>query len=143
MAKNVFEHKYSVQSILNRIFDETNLTLAVNLENASTTKSSTIANGAALSAEIDLESYRQIAIYMPSTWTTANLTFQGSNVTGGTFQNIYDSAGNELTITAAASRILTDIPELSPFRYIKIRSGTSGTPVNQGGARTIILILKT
>jgi hypothetical protein len=27
-------------------------------------------------------------------------------------------------------------------RYMKVRSGTSGTPVNQGGARTITLVVQ-
>lgn len=102
----------------------------------------TIANGASLSGEIDLGSRQLAAIFMPSSWTAANLTFQASDQTGGTFQDVYDSAGNELTAIAAASRTITDIPELGPLRFIKVRSGTSGTPVNQGGARTIILLVK-
>lgn len=106
------------------------------------TKSVQILAGASLSNEVDLNGHQVVAIYMPGTWTTANLTFSASNVTGGTFNNVYDSAGNELTVTAAASRTLVDIPELEPIRFLRIRSGTSGTPVNQLADRTLILILK-
>lgn len=109
---------------------------------STTTKSATIANTASLSDEIDLEENSLVAISMPATWTTANLTFQAATVSGGTFQNVYDAAGNELTVAAAASRVLTDIPELAPLRFIKIRSGTSGSAVNQSGDRVITLILK-
>lgn len=100
-----------------------------------------IANGAAVSDAQDLKGSRYISLQMPAAWTAANLTFQGSN-DNSTFNDIYDSAGNELTATAAASRCITDIPELTPFRYIKIRSGTNGTPVNQGAERSIVIILK-
>lgn len=106
-----------------------------------TTLTFTIANGASLSDAQELMGFGLFAIQMPATWTTANLTFQGS-YDNSTFQNIYDSAGNELTYIAAASVCITDLPELAPFRYIKIRSGTSGTPVNQGGSRSLILIAK-
>ena len=109
---------------------------------STTTKSATIANGASLSEEIDLGGYGLAAIEMPAAWTAANLTFQAASASAGTFKNVYDAAGNQLTVTADASRVLTDIPELAPLRFIKIRSGTSGTPVNQGAERTITLILK-
>jgi hypothetical protein len=116
--------------------------LLTTLVTQTTTIAATISSGQSLSSEIDLGGYRNIAIQMPSSWDTANLTFQGSTVSSGTFQNIYDSAGNELTLIAAASHAIADIPELAPFRYIKIRSGTSGTPVNQSANRTITVIAK-
>lgn len=106
------------------------------------TLTATIANGASLSSEIDLAGYSLAAIVMPSSWTTANLTFQASDVSGGTYNDIRDAAGNELSVVASASCVITDIPELAPIRFLKIRSGTSGTPVNQGGSRSLILILK-
>lgn len=102
----------------------------------------TISNGQSLSPEINLEGFRLAGLFMPASWTTANITFQSSNVSGGTFQNVFDSAGNELTLTASGNCVITDIPEIAPLQYIKIRSGTSATPVNQGADRTINLLLK-
>jgi hypothetical protein len=79
---------------------------------------------------------------MPATWTAANLTLQAS-VDNSTWDNVFDSLGTEVTITAAASRfILLNPADFVSVRYLKVRSGTSGTPVNQGGARTITLIVR-
>ena len=44
----------------------------------------TIASGASLSAATDLGPYRVFAVVMPASWTTANLTFQGSSDGGKT-----------------------------------------------------------
>ncbi len=107
-----------------------------------TTQTVTIANGASLSNEVDLETKTLIAIDMPASWTAANLTLQAS-VDNSTWDNVFDSLGTEVTITAAASRfILLNPADFVSVRYLKVRSGTSGTPVNQGGARTITLIVR-
>lgn len=102
----------------------------------------TIANGASLSASVYLTDQPIVAIQMPTTWTTGNLTFQGSN-DGTNFFDVYNMDGDEYTVVAAANRYIV----LSPFefqwaRYVKIRSGTTGTPVTQGGARTITLVTR-
>lgn len=105
------------------------------------TKNVVIANGAAVSNSTELGAFRSFSIQMPAAWTAASLTFQGS-IDGTTFYDVYDIAGNELVVTAAASRIIVDIPELSTLRYLKVRSGTTGTPVNQGAERTLTIICK-
>lgn len=102
----------------------------------------TIANGASLSGSVYLVDQPIVAIQMPATWTTADLTFQGSN-DGTNFFDVYNMSGDEYLVTAAANRYIV----LSPFefqwaRYVKIRSGTTGTPVTQGGARTITLVTR-
>jgi len=100
-----------------------------------------IANGVALTDVIDLKQNIITAIQIPAAWTAANLTFQASSTRTGTFADVFDAAGNELTAVAAASRVIVDLLELSPIRFLKIRSGTTGTPVNQGAERTLNLIL--
>jgi hypothetical protein len=111
-----------------------------------TTLTLTIANGASLSDEADLEGRSLVGIYMPSAWTAANLTFQVAHTSGGTFQDAYDDAGSEVTVTAAASRYIgltsADALCLSAARFLKVRSGTTGTPVNQAAERSIVLVLK-
>ena len=105
----------------------------------------TIANAASLSGEIDLEGFKLMALLMPGAWTAAALTFQASDVAGGTFLDVYDDAGTEVTATVAASRAIgldAILPELAAIRFLKIRSGTTGTPVNQAAARTLTLVLK-
>lgn len=105
----------------------------------------TIAASASVSGEIDLEAYRLVGVVMPSGWTTAALTFTAASTSGGTFQNVYDDAGDEVTVQAAASRSIgVDYAAgaLAPWRYVKVRSGTSATPVAQAAERTITLVLK-
>ena len=100
----------------------------------------TIASGQSLSAEVNLGAGRLFAISMPSAWTTAALTFQGS-FDSETFYDLYDEEGTEVTVDAAASRfILIDPNKWFGLRTLKIRSGTTGTPVNQGAARVLNLI---
>lgn len=105
----------------------------------------TIASGASLSDIIDLGAHKLCAILMPAAWTAANLTFQAAISPRGTFTDVYDDAGVEVAVTAATSRCIgldATASELAALRFIKLRSGTAGVPVNQGAARTIYLILK-
>jgi hypothetical protein len=100
-----------------------------------------IANGASLSDALNLAGHTLVGIIMPSSWTSANLTFQASH-DGTTYSNLFDDAGNEQTVTAAASEYLFLSPlEWVGIAFLKVRSGTSGSPVNQGGARTITLVM--
>lgn len=108
------------------------------------TASVTIASGNSLSGAISLSTALLSAVVMPAAWTSANLTFQASIDGGVTFNNVFDDAGNELTMTAAANRyiILANISQwigFGPNTQIKIRSGTSGSPVTQGADRVIML----
>jgi hypothetical protein len=104
-------------------------------------QAATIANGASLSGAISLRGGRLSAIQMPAAWTAANLTFQTS-FDGATFADAYDDVGNELTVSATISRVLQlDPSKWVGVQYIKVRSGTSASPVAQGAARTLQLIL--
>lgn len=103
----------------------------------------TIANGESLSGEVELGG-RVVGIITPGAWTAADLTFQASDTSGGTFNDVYIStADTEYTVQAGASRHIT-IPatDLAGMRFLKVRSGTSGTPVNQAAARTIKLVVQ-
>lgn len=105
-------------------------------------KTSTIANGASQSNVVDLEGGALVGINMPAAWTAANLTFLSSEYKDGTFDPVYDTAGTEVTVTAAASRNINISPDgFRGMRYMKIRSGTSGTPVNQGAERIIVVLI--
>lgn len=107
------------------------------------TKEVTIAISTSLSPAIEIDFFRVAAIVMPSGWDAANLTFQAS-ADGITYNNLYDDAGNEITVTAAASRHIgldAVAAELSGCPWLKIRSGTSGVAVNQTAARTLKLVL--
>jgi len=103
----------------------------------------TIAEGASLSGAIDCTRGRYPGrIVMPAAWTAAALTFQVSD-DGTTYRNLYDEYGTEVTVQAAASRdIRLEPANWFTARYLKIRSGTSGTPVNQAAARTLTVITR-
>ena len=102
----------------------------------------TIANGEALSQSIGIgKACTPAAIIMPAAWTAANLTFRGSS--GSTTPvDLYDG-GTEVAVTAAASRyIIIEAAVFFGVRTLQIRSGTAGTPVNQGAARTLRVICR-
>lgn len=105
------------------------------------TLTATISNGNSLSDAIDLKGFVLVNIQMPATWTTAVLSFQGS-YDGVTYNDIYDNIGVEVTASAGASRCICELFKLAGFRYLKIRSGTTATPVPQGGDRSLQIILK-
>ncbi|OGO41097.1 MAG: hypothetical protein A2Z04_01560 [Chloroflexi bacterium RBG_16_57_9] len=97
----------------------------------------TIANGASLSDALTLAGRQVAVIEMPSSWTAACLTFQAS-LDGSNYFNVYHDDGSEVYVIVDASRrVHVDIEALSQQKYIKLRSGTSITAVNQGAGRTI------
>lgn len=101
-----------------------------------------IANGESLSGAIGLGNQSPVLLIMPAAWTTADVTLQGSQ-DGSTYNDIYDRNGNEYTITAAAARlILLDVADIPSVRWLKLRSGTTGTAVNQGAERTLTLVVR-
>lgn len=108
-----------------------------------TTATATIASGASITGNIDLGLMRLGRIMMPAAWTSANITLQTSpDGVDWTSTGLYDATGAEYTITAAAGRsILVPLSDMLSVRYLRIRSGTSGTPVAQAAARSITLIL--
>lgn len=109
--------------------------------------SATIAAAASLSGAVDTGLVSRlgeiVGFQMPDTWTAADLTFQAS-YDGTTYQNVYDDNDAEVTVQAAVSRFigLRDDARaiLSRIRFLRIRSGTSGSPVIQV-AEAIIQIL--
>lgn len=102
----------------------------------------TISLGQSLTSSINLGGLRVFGIKMPASWDTANLTFQVS-LDGGTWTNMYLDDDSEYTAKAAASRfIVLPVDKFCGVPFIKIRSGTSGSPVNQTADRTLTLALR-
>lgn len=104
-------------------------------------KTATIADAQSLSTVVDFEAATLCGIVTGSGWTTAAITFRAS-IDGVTFVDLYNAAGNEVSIpTAAASRwYAIDPADFAGIRYLIIRSGTSATPVNQAGGDTLTLV---
>lgn len=100
----------------------------------------TIPANASLSGTVQLNEFVPVAIVMPSAWDAANLTFQASE-DGTTFLDLYGTSGSELQVTAGANRFIAlDPVQFRGARFLKVRSGTSGTPVNQSAQRTLRLL---
>ncbi len=102
----------------------------------------TIANGASLSGAVDLRGYVPYGIEMPAAWTAAGLSFEVSS-DGINFVDLYDSTG-EYTLSATAGTAIgfPGANVFTGFKYMKVRSGTSGTPVNQGADRVLKILCK-
>lgn len=110
----------------------------------------TIANGQSLSGAFAVGADRIVGIVMPAGWTAANLTLQAainqdtSNPPVVTWGNVVDDAGAELVLATAPDAseyvAIADTRPLLGLGVIRLRSGTSGTPVAQGAARTLYLI---
>jgi hypothetical protein len=104
----------------------------------------TIAINTSLSGAIVVGETMPVAVLMPAAWDTAVITFAGS-LDGTNYYPIYDAGGTEVTLTgAAAARIQTiDSTKLKGVRWLKLRSGTVGSAVNQTAARTLSLVMQT
>lgn len=105
----------------------------------------TILNGASQSNALDIGITEHIGLIMPSAWTSAVITFLVCATADGTFQPLYNQAGTEVSLTVAVDKaysLETAAPMLAPWKYLKARSGTAGTPVNQGGDRILMFIVK-
>jgi len=105
-------------------------------------KTATILSGASLSSAVDTLGLVPVAIIMPAAWTAANITLQAS-YDGSTYYDVYDLYGTEVLITASTSRYIILEPDVFyAVRMVKLRSGTTGTPVNQGADRVLTVICK-
>ena len=105
-----------------------------------------ILNGASISGSLNLgdpaldAGYTPSRILLPDAWTAASITFQVS-ADGTNFRDLYDENGNEIIYPAAANRaVIVNEPDMKRHNYLKIRSGTSSTPVNQGADRIITVV---
>ena len=103
----------------------------------------TIAAGASLSSAAGIGNFSLVAIEMPAAWDAAAITMAVS-WDGLTYRNVYDALGNEYSLAVAASRyVLVKPDEGQSFpHFIKLRSGTAASAVNQTAEATINLILR-
>ena len=105
------------------------------------TLTATIENGGSLSGAVDLGGRKLVAIVMPAAWDAAGLTFQASP-DGVTYFNVYDGATERGLTVAASYYSALAIGDWVGFRFIKIRSGTAASAVNQTAARTLTLVVQ-
>jgi hypothetical protein len=109
--------------------------------NLSEPETVTIGPGASLSGDINMAGRQPVGVFMPATWTAAAITFQVSP-DGVTFYDLNDFAEAEYDIAAPVAGEYMQIDPLlfRGARYLRVRSGTSGVPVNQGSGRDLLVM---
>lgn len=95
-----------------------------------------IADNASLSGGVYVANFLLMKLIVPSDWVTATVvTFQAALEAEGetpSYLNVYEDDGTEYQVTVAASRhVILDPAKFAGIRWMKIRSGTSGSAVNQ------------
>jgi hypothetical protein len=101
-----------------------------------------IPNGTSVSPTIDLTNTSLLGFVTPSAWTTAALNIEVSD-DGTNWSSAYDAYGSLIGSVATpvvSSRYAVDMSALLPWRYVRLRSGTTATPVNQGADRSFKII---
>jgi len=106
------------------------------------------ATATGLSSAVEIGDWSLAGFIMPAAWDAAALTFQVCDTYGGTYIDLYTDGGTEVNVGVTTSRAYalsacTNGASLKPWRYIKVRSGTTGAAVQQaGGNRVITFVLK-
>jgi hypothetical protein len=102
----------------------------------------TISSGQSLSGAVDLGEKVLAGFQMPSTWTSAAVTFLGS-ADGVTFDPVAANGGqHQFSADASTFWTISPVDRFHGLRYLKVQSGNSAAPVNQGGDRDIHLVAR-
>jgi hypothetical protein len=105
------------------------------------TRTVTISSGGTTSDAIGIGDYVLGAILTPAALTSTSLTFLAAEAQGGTYRAVYDSDGNQLTATLAASRAIAltgvEADAFAPFQWVKLVMGSA-----EAAERTLTLALK-
>lgn len=102
----------------------------------------TIAAGESLSDSLDCSAGDLVRLTMPAEWDNAAISFQASSDDVG-YNDLYGADGQELTIAAKPGvGILLDVSRTLAVAFLKLRSGTSASPVPQTEQRTFAVTLK-
>ena len=86
---------------------------------------------------IDMRGLVLVGLVMPAALTSTSITFKFSD-DNTTFYDLYDTSGNQVSITVAASRWVGLLPEdFTGMRYMKINMGSV-----EGDDRTIKAVMR-
>jgi len=107
-------------------------------------ETATIADEASLSDAVILNYARVVNIEVGTWAVSAAITFQatgGGPVSGGgsvTWYDVYDELGVEVQIPAGTHNKIYSVPALAGMFAIKVRSGVTGSAVNQTSGPELI-----
>lgn len=107
----------------------------------------TIANGAAVSDAFDYGPYIAGGLITPAAWTAADIGFYVSDAEAGTYvllEDVDDAVVKITGLTTNASNARPFPEELLGWQWVKLASlnTSTGAAENQGGARSIKLVMK-
>lgn len=101
-----------------------------------------IANNESLSSAVIVGGRHLVLLEVPEI-TSATLSFQvcvDQTADPLVYQDLYTDDGTEYTVGSASTGARTFLlPWLAGVYAFKVRSGTSGSPVNQGAERTFVV----
>ena len=107
-----------------------------------------ISSGTSLSGPVLLGGGVIVSFQTPSGWDAAVVTFEGT-LDGTNWGAVLDDAGIELqvpsSVVASASVVVVNagiLEKLAGLYAFRVRSGTSGTPVNQTADRRFRVLTK-
>jgi hypothetical protein len=102
----------------------------------------TIANGTSLSGGVEIGAGTLVGLDLP-VLTSAALSLQAS-ADGVTWREGFNADGTTATSVGVSTgdRFVAAPAALAGVAWLKVRSGTSGAPVNQGADRVISLIVQ-
>ena len=108
------------------------------------TATATIDNAASVSGTVDLTGTALLGFVMPAAWTTAALNIEVSpdNATWSSPYDTTPAAVSSIATPVASAAYAVDMTAMLPWRYIRFRSGTTASPVNQGAARAIVCVTR-
>lgn len=98
-----------------------------------------------ISGGIDIGAGTVFGIEIPTGFEATVITFQAARSISGTYSNVFDDVGNEVQVAVAAETMVSvDIAalKLAPYRFIKIRAGTSASPTTCLAERVLYAISK-
>lgn len=99
------------------------------------TENATIAVSGNLSAAIALKGRLLSGVTVPAATEGTAMTFQGCDSATGTFLDVYDKDGNELSVVIGASKYTAlDPTQFFGLDFVKVRTGTAASPTAQTGA---------
>ena len=91
-----------------------------------------------LTNALDMRGKTLVGLIMPAALTSTSITFSGCETVDGTFVDLYDTSGTQISVTVAASRyILIDPADFASIRFLKIVMGS-----NELADRTITAVMR-
>lgn len=104
-----------------------------------------IMNGQSVSQSLDVSGQCLTGVIMPSAWTTAALTVEVS-ADGATWVGVVYNSDliqcNSVAVPAVSTAYSFDLAGMLPYRFIRLRSGTTASAVNQDADRTLTVCLR-